>query len=84
MRPRYSPITPRTTSCTPASTSTATISDAQPCGGLSEKIASTMTMTAASAPSAPKPMPNSVASRSGITEKLRNIDSHSRTSRRSV
>ena len=84
MRPRYSPISPTTTSCTPASTSTATISDAQPCGGLSEMIASSTTMTAASAPSAPKAMPNRVASRSGITEKLRNIESHSRNSRRSV
>ena len=41
-------------------------------------------MTAAIAPSAPKPTPNRVASRSGITEKFRNIDSHSRNSRRSV
>ena len=81
MRPRYSPISPTTISCTPASTSTATISEAQPWGGLWEEIASTTTMTAASAPSRPKTMPNRVAKRSGITEKFRNIDSHSRNRR---
>ena len=84
MRPRYSPIRPTTISCTPASTSTATISDAQPCGGLFSEIASATTMMAASAPSRPKAMPNNVAKRSGITEKFRNIDSHSRNRRDSV
>ena len=84
MLPRYSPIMPITSSCTPASTSTATMSDAQPWGGLSEMIASTIVMAAASAPRAPKTRPRMVAPRSGITEKLRNIASHRRSKRRSV
>src|SRR6516165_101088 len=72
---------PRINSCTPESSSTAAISEAQPAGG-EKSSASPSAIATPTAPSALKAKPVTVLIRRGITEKFTNMFVHKRKSRR--
>ena len=73
---------PRINSCTPESSNTAAISEAQPGGG-DQSSASPIAIATPTAPNALKAKPVIVLIRRGITEKLTNMFIHNRESRRS-
>ena len=74
---------PSITSCTPESSRTTPIKDAQQGGG-DEVSASARTIAPPTAPMPLKTKPVIVLTRSGMTEKLTNMLVHSRRSRRNV
>ena len=74
---------PRIKSCTPESSNTAAISEAQPGGG-DENSASAIATAIPTAPNALNAKPVIVLIRRGITEKLTNMFIHNLRSRRTV
>jgi hypothetical protein len=74
---------PRIKSCTPESSNTVAIIEAQPGGG-DEKSASAIAIAIPAAPNALNVKPVTVLIRRGITEKLTNMFIHNRKSRRTV
>ena len=80
IRPTYSPITPSITNCTPEKVSKAAISDPQPKAGPRSFNHQKKTTPIAANPASAMTSPNTVAKRSGMTEKLTKVLVQSRKS----